>query len=435
MITRLVYHIGVLCVLLAMPLSISHAQTGAQSISVTPPLFQLSVRPGDIWQSTVRVVNPNEFPLTVYAEVVNFVPEGEGGQGKFMPIMNDDEVSATLAEWIDIQDGPYIIPEGQSHEISFIVDVPKDAAPGGHFAAILISTEPPKDELGSLALVTTQTVASLFFTRIEGDVIESAQIREFSVMDRSIELPEAEFSLRFENKGNVHIQPRGDIVITNMWGKERGLIPVNHGTHFGNVLPTSIRDFRFTWKGERSLTDIGRYKAIATLAYGEDGVKSVTSTTYFWVIPVKGALVTLLFIIGFVAAITWMIKLYVRRMLMLAGVDPDEEKKLKQEAQRSTPQVRPSVRVTAPLREGTLDLRSRLTDVHESAEVVMTLLSFIGQYRRFFVALFILICGFVGLVFYAQEVSNTETEYEVTIDEGDTSRTLTEEEVARERSN
>jgi hypothetical protein len=423
---RLSFGIGIILSLLAfVPQGQLFAES--QSLSVTPPLFQLSVGPGDIWQSSVRVVNTNQFPLTVYAEVVNFLPDGEGGQGKFMPVLREDDTRATLAEWIEAPVGPHTIPAGQTKEIPFFVDVPTDAAPGGHFAAILVSTERPKSEGGPLALVTTQTVASLFFTRIEGDITELATIREFSVARRSIELPAAEFSLRFENKGNVHVQPRGNIVITNMWGTERGFIPVNLDTMFGNVLPGSIRDFRFTWKGERSLTDIGRYKAIATLGYGEDGVKSATATTYFWVLPIKGALVTVLSLLAIIGAIVWMIRLYVRRMLLLAGVNPDAPQYPQVEGDTVNERMRkiPSVAVTAPIREGTIDLRARLSEAHESSEIITTITGFVFQYRRFFIALILLILTALGIYLYAREVSNQDTSYEVTIDEGETERTIT----------
>ncbi len=410
-------------------------QAESQSLSVTPPLFQISIKPGDIWQSSVRVVNTNDFPLSVYAEVTNFVSEGEQGLGKFMPVLNGD-VKATLAEWIEIPSGPHIIPRGESKEISFFIEVPEDAAPGGHFAAILVSTEPPVSPGSPLALVTTQTVATLFFTRIEGDVLEKADIREFTVLDRSIELPEAEFSLRFENKGNVHLQPQGDIVITNMWGKERGVIPINHNTHFGNVLPESIRDFHFSWKGERSLTDIGRYKAIATLAYGEDGVKSVSRITYFWVIPIKGTLITIGTLLLIIFAISWMIRRYVRNMLLLAGVDPDQA-----DEESSTPSRRKELNlasyrnVSAPLRSGVLDLRTRLDDTSEFFDVLKTVGTFMVTYYRFFLALLLLILCFIGVTLYVGEVGNTHTDYEVTIDEGETERVLTDEEIESAKGN
>ncbi len=406
-----------------------HAQS--QSLSVTPPLFQLSINPGDIWQSSVRVVNSNTFPLTVYAEVVNFSAEGEGGLGKFMPSLQSDDAKATMAEWIELGKGPYVILPGASQEVSFFIEIPTDAAPGGHFAAILISTEPPKAEGMPLALITSQTVASLFFVRVEGEIIEKADIRELSVLDRPLELPEAEFSLRFENKGNVHLQPKGDIVITNMWGKERGVIPVNHATHFGNVLPESIRDFRFSWKGERSLTDIGRYKAVATLAYGEDGIKSTSRIAYFWVIPVKGAFITVGTLLLFIYALTWMIRRYIRRMLILAGVDPDQQSDDERDAPASKRSIKLSSykNVSAPLRIGAAELRSELDRGTEAFEIIKTILFFIVKQYRFFLALIVLIAGFIGLVVYIGEVGNTNTDYEVTIEEGGSERTLTNDEI------
>lgn len=403
-----------------------HAQS--QSLSVTPPLFQISIEPKSVVQSMVRVINPNDFPLTVYSEIVNFVPDGEQGTGMFVPVIEEEARNATIAEWIEMPAGPFVIPEGQTQEIPFYIEVPEDAAPGGHFAAILISTEPPETDAGPLALKTTQTVTSLFFARIEGDVRELADIREFSVTERSIELPEAEFSLRFQNKGNVQVQPKGTIIISNMWGTERGIIPVNHDTLFGNVLPGSTRDFRFLWKGEQSLADIGRYKAVATLAYGQDGVQSVSAITYFWVIPITGTLITLISLAAIISLITWMIRLYIRRMLMLAGVDPDT----KESVHEHTPvHVRRRTSITAPLTRGTLDLRQTMAK-SDDVGFVSAFRSFVLLYKRFFIAVLLLGIAGVMLSLFIREVSNTETSYEVTIVENDGSRVLSDEDVEAE---
>lgn len=409
---------------------IAHADS--QSLSVTPPLFQLSIDPGGAWQSVVRVVNNNPYPLTVYARVVNFAPEGEEGRGRFMPLLNHDEDKATLAEWIFVSEGPYVVPPEQTQEIPVLVDVPKDASPGGHFAAILVGTEPPLGSTESLAVLTSQSVASLFFVRVEGDVVENATIREFSILDRSIEYPAAEFSLRFENKGNVHLQPRGNIIITNMWGKTRGMIPINQESHFGNVLPQSIRDFRFSWKGERSLADIGLYKAIVTLGYGEDEVKSTSAAAYFWVIPIKGALITLVVILLFVYAITWMIRRYVRNMLMLAGVDPDEpapKHPVSKTISKRDVKIGSYQTMAAPIQQGALDLRTRLRDTSERLDTLRTIITFIINYKIFFLSLLVVIVGFIVAVRYIGEVSSSSRTYEVTIDQGDTTRTLKSSEI------
>ena len=403
----------------------SAQSTESQILSVTPPLFQLSALPGDIWQSSVKVVNGNTYPLTIYTEVVNFSATGEAGQGRFSPIQGDNIDKSTLASWITISKGPHVIPPEQTTEVSFFVEVPENAPPGGHYAAILVSTEEPKGNTGELAVKTSQAVTSLFFVRIEGDVKEEGSIREFRVSDSLVPTTNAEFSLRFENKGNVHLQPRGDIVITNMWGTVRGKIPVNYQTHFGNVLPMSIRDFKFSWNSDFQISDIGRYKAVATLAYGEGNIKSISGVTYFWVVPVKATLITLIILVSFISLIVWMIRLYVRKMLMLAGVDVahskdeshnlDVGKTLKREAGTRTAHI--SYReVAAPLRSGVLDLRRELSKVDESVGVVKTLLSFIHRYQLFFVSVAILIGIFSTVVLYIRSSTNENQDYKVIID-------------------
>lgn len=407
-----------------------HAQT-AQMLTVTPPLYQISVNPGQLWQSTLKVVNSNEYPLTVYAEVVNFEAQGEAGQGKFIPIVGDTSERATLAEWIEIGAGPYVIPPEQTIDLSFFVEVPTDAPPGGHFAAILVSTEPPQIDDDMIALKTSQAITSLFFMRVEGDVVEKGDVREFTVLDRSLELPEAQFSLRFENKGNVLLQPRGAIIITNMWGKERGVIPINSQTHFGNVLPKSIRNFNFTWKGEKSLTEIGRYRAEVSLAYGESGSQSAHAITYFWIIPIRATLFTLLAIGLFVAAVTWMVRRYIHNMLILAGVDVDAERARAREERDERKNAARTVRRNAilPLEVGAKEFQQRLIGRSALFEVPGAILQFIWQYKVFFGSVLFLIASFIAIVLYVSDAAEGTKDYEVTITEGGTPRTLTDDEV------
>lgn len=417
--------------------SVAGAQV-SQSLSVTPPLFELSILPGDVWQSQVKVLNNNPYELTVYAEVVNFAPVGEDGQGKFIPILNDPSLGkkVTLAEWIGVSPGPFTIEPEQAGDIPFFVDIPKDAAPGGHFAAILISTEPPPED-GQMAVRTSQVVTSLFFVRVDGDVTEAGSIREFTVTDNIVPTPETNFKLRFENKGNVHLQPRGDILITNMWGKERGTIPINNQTNFGNVLPDSIREFNFSWKGEPSLADIGRYKAIVTLAFGEDGIQNVTATTYFYVVPIKATLITLLALVLSIAFLTWVIRSYVRRMLMLAGIDPNIAKTAPR-ASRLTEldkdvRVASYTTITAPLRAGAHEFKEKISAARRAGDIRAALMSFIASYKIFFIGIGgLMIVGSITTLFFI-DVLEGQRNYEVTIDKGDTEVTVNSEEILKER--
>lgn len=423
--------LAVLLVTLLTPLSTVFAQGPSLTLSISPSLFDMSADPGQEWQSTLRVININDFDLTVYVDVVNFLPQGEGGDGRFVPINSSEDGGNTLAEWFTINREAIVVPREQSVEIPFSVVVPFDASPGGHFAAILVGTKPLAPEAGQARVQTSQMVTSLFFARVTGDVIESGNIREFVTTGTYLNSPEADFELRFENKGNVHLKPQGDIRITNMWGEERGVVPINQNSSFGNVLPESVRKFNFTWKGEWSVADIGRYTAVATLAYGADDRQFASAVTTFWVIPFKllfGILVGLLIFFGLV---TFMVKLYVRHMLQMAGINVVEYKKTARgsTAVAARAALRQKVKLHSPLQAGYLDLAGRLRAVDDNKERLFAFITFAKQYKMFFGALLLGFLSLAILTIYIISANTAQRGYEVVYVNSDASVTLTSEEI------
>lgn len=418
-----------LCSLLPL-LADAQQQSSVVSLSVTPTLFEMSANPSQVWNSSVKVINNNPQTLTVYAQVVNFAPQGEQGQGKFIPVFEAETNGATLAEWISISDHPVSIAPEQSATIPFTVAVPESAAPGGHFAAILIGTQPP-DTADGYQVKTSQIVTSLFFVRIAGDVFEDGLVREFRTAERFVDAPEAQFEVRFENKGNVHLQPQGEIVVTNMWGKQRGIIPINKQTHFGNVLPESIRKFEFSWKGESSLSDIGRYKAVLTLAYGNDARKFTTSSAYFYVIPIKALLIVFGTLFGIIIFMTWAIKAYIRRMLILAGVTPDRASG--RVPYRKEGDIR-IVSIQAPVADGVLDLKHRLSSIGKGADLLSTVWGYIVSYRVFFISTILGCISVAAVYLFVIEVTKELRDYEVVIEGAGEGITLSSEEILYERS-
>ena len=331
---------------------------------------------------------------------------------------------------------PIVVPEQQTVTIPFSVTAPADAAPGGHYAAILVGTRPPASDGGVSQVQTAQFVTSLLFIRIDGDIIERGNIREFRTEQSIISTPQATLELRFENTGNVYLQPQGDITIYNMWGTLRGTIPINHQTHYGRVVQNSIREFIFSWKGESNFMDIGRYKAVATLGYGEESKQFTSSITYFWIIPYKHITAALVILLTIGLFLGWVVRMYIRHMLTLAGIDPRSTKrKLQSRPQtlllsQSEERIQsPRVKILAPLTQGALDIRTKLLTHSKTIERLRAVGQIILLYRYFFIALvgIVTIIGFI--IWYAVMVSDSATEYEVTIESPGSPTTVSSEEI------
>lgn len=419
----------------------SAADQNSFTLTITPPLFQMTASPGQDWSSDIKVVNNNPYDITVYTSVMNFLAQGEGGAGKFIPSGSTADIPGgyTLASWFEVSKAPIFIRAEQSVSVPFTLHVPKDAEPGGHYGAILIGTEPPPKTGASSVRVSSQ-LTSLFLVRVSGNVKEEGDIRSFSTEKTLYQEPHANFALRFENKGNVHLLPQGDITIYNMWGKERGRILINQEQDFGNVLPQSIRKFTFEWAGEQNFFDVGRYKAIATLAFGEKEKKTVYREADFWVIPVAPALKILAFLILFVWFVVWSIRRYVKKALALeaermrefAGKTIPQEQKpepakplkqvIKQEALTTQVLTRPLVLGAVDLRKA---IRPEMATKHERVEERMTTAQFAKKYKLFFIFVAVAIFGIIGISKYFSDVLARHRNFDVRVMNENTKDVLT----------
>ena len=90
------------------------------------------------------------------------------------------------------------------------------------------------------------------------------------------------FQLLFENKGDLHLTPYGEINVTNMFNENVGFIELDPWF----ALPKSLRSREVLW--ERELL-IGRYTATAQINRGYDDIVD-TQTVTFWVLPWKAVL-------------------------------------------------------------------------------------------------------------------------------------------------
>lgn len=427
-------------------------ETNAQasvSLSVTPTLFDVSVDPGQTWRSSVRVINPNDDTLTVFIEPVLFSAAGERGISTFSRLDQSESQGITLAEWFELNETVLTIPSQDTAQLTFSVSVPEDAAPGGQYAALLVSTQPPPDVADGSQVRTTQAVSSLFFMRVSGDIDELGRIRSFRADQSVVNRPQNDFTLRFENQGTVHLLPQGTITIYNMWGQPRGEIPVNQRSQFGKVLPETIRSYEFGWEGSFSLLDIGRYRAEVTLGYGEQQRAFVSADTAFWVIPWTGLLVVVGSLVMLVIISSWLIRRYIRRVLLLSGVDPADHRGIKVQAgdiklsdlqttdyQTNTETVsKNSKDWFAPFKIIRTELRDTLSKTTSLKERIVAFIQLVSIYKWVLLGLLLLISLlFVGVLF-GRVVFDTDRGFEVTITTGDTDQVVSSEEIILERLN
>jgi hypothetical protein len=295
--------------------SFVHAQ-GAPSagIGISPATIENGANPGEIQKHVINVTNLSGVPQTYYFYLRDIVAVEEGG----VPVFAEEGQEKTgyeLSTWLTLNMEEITLGTGEQKEVEVTITVPNNATPGSHFGGFVVSMQPPR--LRSTGAAVGYEVANIISIRIAGDVVEEAQIRSFSTGNFVYGEPKVDFSARIENKGSVLLRPFGPLEIYNMFGKRVELITLNDSR--AGIFPFSERTFNIVWESDGG--GFGRYEAIVSMVYGEQGRQStISSTTSFWILPLKiilpalGTLAALL-LIAYVS-----VKLYIRNKLRSANV-------------------------------------------------------------------------------------------------------------------
>jgi hypothetical protein len=272
--------------------ALAYTQVFAQSnpnaitISISPPVFELSANPGEKIKNEIRVTNLSDKSLEIFVDKRNFTALGEEGGVD----LTEDDTSYSLASWVSVDKSKVVIPANKSEVFKFTISVPANAEPGGHFGSLVFKTQAKTNE-GNTGAAVGQEVGALLLVKIAGDIREEVSVASFETQKGLYEKGPVTFDTRAENTGNVHLKPRGTITITNIFGGEVATIQLDER----NVLPGAIRKVETEWND--SSLRFGRYNATLSLVYGAEGT-IVNSSTSFFIFPYKLVLAVLVVLGG-----------------------------------------------------------------------------------------------------------------------------------------
>jgi hypothetical protein len=311
-------------------------------VTVSPIFFDLSANPGDTITTKVRIRNNTSSPLPIKLGVEKLTGDLNGNltlqqsQSDYTLSwfkFNSDTVTASPLEWTDVP---------------FTINVPKDAAYGYYWTITFTQGNNPTGKSG-VALTGAAGVPVLLKVNKAG-ALSRGKIRSFTTDVSFYEYPPVKFLTNFENTGNVHIRPTGNIFVKDWLGRQVALLDVNATQ--GTILPNAARQFESDWddsfittepkiaggqpvldkngKPETSLKinfskildlRIGRYTATELLVVSTDQ-RDLTyqAETSFWIFPWKVVIGTILLIIFAGVGFYNTLKNFVNRILNMFGL-------------------------------------------------------------------------------------------------------------------
>lgn len=175
--------------------------------------------------------------------------------------------------------------------IDFVLKVSENAEVGDHMGAIMVQAigtlaefEKGEAEIGAGVKIVTRVGARVYLT-VPGEIVRKMEFTDFSW---EMNNDKFYFLLTLENKGNVRIEPKGEIIIKNILGrKEEIKIPTRV------VFPKDKIVLPVEW--ERP--SVGRFIVLATAIYSSE---ILTREITFWILHSQGILLGIGLSIGII---------------------------------------------------------------------------------------------------------------------------------------
>lgn len=256
--------------LIAIPLTAKAATNGIQ---ISPLTFNLEIPKSGIGSGKIIVTNSNDDALDYVIEVENFAGVTDEGSVSFAGSELEGAVTS-LADWFTF-DAP---KEGQlaahkDKEIGFTINLPADAEPGGHYAAVF-AREVRKNPDGKVVMGVASRVGVLVLISVPGETSKSAQITDFTYPKFVWRGPN-DFTMKVQNTGTVHYDSPATVELKNIFGQTT---TVDMGKH--TLIPKYERLYTGKWA---SKYPIGYYKVTAKTFDGANN--PITTIAVIWAIP------------------------------------------------------------------------------------------------------------------------------------------------------
>lgn len=286
--------------------------------TVSPPSFELDATPGQVLHESVKVTNGSDADLTYLASVADFHVQGIEGD---VAIDDTDTTPYAASKWIGLSQTSFHLVKKDTAVINFIITVPTNAEPGGHYAAVLFQPKLSSGPEGSGA-ATIPRIGSLVLIRLPGAAAEQATIEQLTPKSyvggwdsllgtdgkTTILAPKNEnlnaehpqrfflsgqtiaFDALFKDLGTVHVKPVGTVVITNLFGQTTTELALNPK----NVFPGGERRVSIIWPGHWHWGLL--YHAKLTALYGASN-QVVSSETWFIAFPLPAIVAILVLLV------------------------------------------------------------------------------------------------------------------------------------------
>ena len=204
--------------ILTLALSFSSAAPACAigQFAISPMYHQITLTPGETYVGNFEVINPGDNTID-FVYTVSVKPFSVEGLDNLSFTENGDYNQ--IVDWITLSRTEGIISPNNTEEVRFTIDVPKDAAAGGQYAAILVTSEEYRLDNSTVDLREKYEASHLIYAEVAGETVRKGKLDD-------VKVPSFLFSgnitgsAMITNEGNVHSSATHTLQVFPLFSKE-----------------------------------------------------------------------------------------------------------------------------------------------------------------------------------------------------------------------
>jgi len=296
----------------------AHAQSSLL-FTVSPARQQIVANPGEEFPVAVTFYNQGKNSVSGFIKNADFIVEDDKGTPTIIESAANTSPKYSAASWITLPYDRASIGGNDKVVVYTTLKIPKDAKPGGRYAAIFFEPITSTLQAGEAGASITPRIASLLYILVAGPIKEYAFIS--SMFSKSFyEYGPIEVTAKILNQSDNHIRPRGSFVLSNPLGGKEEQITLKEA----NIFPETQFTF-FTPIGQKWM--LGNYKISLNAFYGSKE-QSMERTISVWVAPWRVIAISFLSVIILSILGRYFYKKFIRKETSLKSELSKEKKEI-----------------------------------------------------------------------------------------------------------
>ena len=275
-------------------LSPSLAQINSFSLSITPPLVEITIQPGKKILYTFDIENHSPAPITLQANIVSFSPIDEHGHIQ----INSSQSNYPAANFFSLLNAhldlnqPFTLKSHEKRQLILRIKIPNQTAEQDYYQTLLLQQINPQQIninnstqfLGGIGSNILLTVSQSGSPQKEAEIIEFHP--QNLILGKFVDsLKPIKMILRFKNIGHAFFKPIGDISFQKTNASKNNQ-PPSLTLRSENILPDTIRTIKCL-EGDCQFQNpplFGSYQAKLNFRLEPKGDKKQARVT-FWLLP------------------------------------------------------------------------------------------------------------------------------------------------------